>query len=432
MKLLIVPKPVLSSDLAVMSYCFRYQRGDDYLADQYPARMFDGIVNLPCLTVLEEIGLDGFTNGFPLFVPLNQFTLLSDVTLQCTQPPDKIIFLLNEQTPPDQMFLDCIEKLKAAGFRFAVERVKDYEAMRPIIEMCDFVFISFKHNSKDVIANYRNTMRMFPKHTFVASDVNDISVFDRIRSGGFKFFEGRFYSVPVTRGHNTIAPVKVNRIQLINIVREPDFAIEEVVKVVRQDPSLSISLLKLVNSPYLGLSQKINSIQQAVALLGQTEVRKWVTTATSGLLAEDKPDELTRLSLFRAKFAENLARHFEMAIHAPGLFLMGLFSILDVVLEMPMNEALKIISVSENIHEALVFGEGNYSNVLKFINAYEAADWSESNRLMALHDLNVEDVFTAYMDTVRWYASIASATVNGDEEADKDKDKNKNKNKKKK
>ena len=408
MKLLIVPKPVLSSDLAVLSYCFRYQRGDHYLADQYPARLFDGIVNLPCLTVLEDIGLEGFTNGLPLFVPLNQFTLLSDVTLQCTQPPDKVIFLLDENTSPEPIFIECIKKLIDVGFRFAVENIKNYTKMRPIIDLCDYIFISFRFDSEKVSAGFPNIRRQFPKHTFVAADVNNIAVFDRIRTSGFDFFEGQFYNIPVTRGHNTIAPVKVNRIQLINIVREEDFAIEEVVKVVSQDPSLSISLLKLVNSPYLGISQKISSIQQAVAMLGQTEVRKWVTTATSGLLAEDRPDELTRLSLMRAKFAENLARHFEMAIHAPGLFLMGLFSILDVVLEMPMKEALNIVSVSENIQDALIYEEGDYYNVLRLVKTYESADWSETNRLIAIHNLDVEDVFHAYINTVKWYSSIAA------------------------
>ncbi|MCL2398641.1 MAG: HDOD domain-containing protein [Defluviitaleaceae bacterium] len=406
MKLLIVPKPVLTSILELESYCFRYQRGDDYLADQYAVRLFDGVINLPSLDVLEDVGLNGFTNGAPLFVPINHFTLLSDVTLQCTQPADKIIFLLGDEVPAESIFTDCIKKLRKSGYRFAVENIKDYSAKQSIVELCDFIFISFRLNNKKVMEEYRGIMRQYPKHTFIASDVNDINVFNSIRSGGFAFFEGRFYKVPVNKGHNTIAPVKVNRIQLMNIVREPDFSIEEVVKVVSQDTSLSISLLKLVNSPYMGLSQKVKSIQHAVAMLGQTEVRKWVTTATSGLLADDKPDELTRLSLVRAKFSENLSRHFEMAIHAPALFLMGLFSILDIVLEMSMAEAFKIISVTENIYDALVFGEGDFAKVIHFVKAYEAADWSEVNRLMTLHKLNVEDVFHAYMDTVRWYSSI--------------------------
>jgi len=411
MKLLITPKPVLRSDYSIMSYCFRYQRGEDYLADQAPSRLFDGIINLPCLTVLEDVGLDGFTNGFPLFVPLNRFTLLSDVSLQCTQPPEKVIFLLDENTTPEPMFVDCIEKLKQKGFRFAVENIKNYDLMRPIIDLCEFILISFKYDSEKAMASYDNIMRRFPRHSFIASDVNTNAVFDSIRNSGFACFEGRFYNIPVTKGNTSISPVKINRIQLINIVRQPDFAIEEAAKVVSQDTALSISLLKLVNSPYLGLRQKVKSIQHATAMLGQSEVRKWVTTATTGLLAEDKPDELTRLSLIRAKFAENLSKSFEMAIHAPGLFLMGLFSILDVVLEMPMVEALKIISVSENIYDALIFNEGNYAMVMNFIKVYESADWSEVNRLMTIHNLDVEKIFHAYIEAIRWYATIVSADV---------------------
>jgi len=409
MKLLIIPKPVLDNELAIMSYCFRFQRGGEFLeGGQHPARRFEGVINLPCLTVLEEVGLNGFTNGMPLFVPLNKFALLSDVSLQCTQPPDKIVFLLDAQVPPEEPFLSCIKSLRKLGYRFAIENVTNYTHLKPVIDLCEFILISFRYN-QDGVSVFNEVSRQFRKHQFIASDVNDAKLFERIKHVGFDCFEGRFYSIPVTRGHNTIAPVKVNRIQLMNIVREPDFAIEEVVKVVRQDPSLSISLLRLVNSPYIGLSQKIKSIQHAVALLGQVEVRKWVTTATSGLLAEDRPDELTRLSLVRAKFAENLAPHFEMAIHSQSLFLMGLFSILDVVLEMPMAKALEIVSVSEPIMEALVFLEGDFGKVFKLILSYEAADWNEVNRQLTLSNVHCEDLYAAYIDTVRWYDAIAQA-----------------------
>ena len=403
---MIVPKPVLDREMTIAAYCFRYQRGDEYLGDQ-PARLLDGVINLPCLTILEEIGLNGFTNGNTLFVPINKFTLLSDVTLQCSQPSDKIIFLLDENLPPEDMFLDCIKVLREKGFRFAVEKVRNYEYMRPVIELCDYIMISFKFGDMGSLEEYKQVSRQYRKHLFIATDVDKIDVFQKIRYSGFDNFEGQFYNVPANTGHNTIAPVKVNRIQLINIVREPDFSIEEVVGVVSKDPSLSFSLLKLVNSPYLGLSQKIKSIQHAVAMLGQTEVRKWVTTATTGLLADDKPDALTRVSLVRARFAENLARYFEMAIHAPGLFLMGLFSVLDVVLEMDMEEALKIISVSERIHDALVHGKGDYASVLQLIQQYEAANWTEVNRLMTLSKVRVEDVFKSYIEAVRWYDTIA-------------------------
>jgi len=379
--------------------------------DTQPERQFDAVINLPCLELLEKVGLNGFTNGNPLFVPINMFTLLSDVTRQCTQPPDKIVFLLDGQMSTEDIFIDNIKKLKEKGFRFAVENVNDYDSMRPVIDLCDFIFINFKRN-RDGMSEYQRASQQYGKRTFIATNVNDIETFERIRYSGFSCFEGKFYSLPVnTKGHNSISPVKINRIQLINIVRKEDFAIEEVVKIVSRDPSLSISLLKLINSPYLGLSQKVKSIQQAVALLGQTEVRKWVTTATAGLLAEDKPQEITRVSLLRAKFCENLARHFEMGIHAPALFLMGLFSILNVVLEMPMENALKVVRVSDTIHEALVHGSGEFARVMELTLSYEAADWREVKRIITLNGIHGEDVFKAYIDAVQWYDSITSVSI---------------------
>jgi EAL and modified HD-GYP domain-containing signal transduction protein len=249
-------------------------------------------------------------------------------------------------------------------------------------------------------------------------------VFNNIKRSGFNCFEGKFYSKPVVKSQMGIVPIKVNRIQLLNIVRDEEFDISEVVKVVGQDPSLSVSLLKFVNSPYLGISQKIQTIQHAVAMLGQTEVRKWVTTATSGALADDKPDEVTKLSLMRAKFAENLAPRFEMAIHSPGLFLMGLFSVLDVILEMPMEEALKIVTVSDKIQQALVSLEGDFAKVLGLIYTYEQADWNELNRLMIVHKLDVEGVVDSYIEAAKWYTTIvaddgdeADGTAAADEKA---------------
>jgi EAL and modified HD-GYP domain-containing signal transduction protein len=245
--------------------------------------------------------------------------------------------------------------------------------------------------------------------SFIAADVHDMSLFTQLQRERYHLFEGNFYSVPLPKGYNTLAPVKVNSIQLLNLIRNEDFEIDEVAKIVGQDPSLSISLLKFINSPYLGLSSRVKTIQHAVAMLGQKEVRKWVTTAVSGALASDKPDEITKLSLMRAKFAENLAPHFEMAIDAQSLFMMGLFSILDVVLDMPIEKALEIVAVSEKIADALINRGGDYGNIMMFITVYETANWNEVSRLMVINKIEPEQVFEAYIGAAQWYGSIMAA-----------------------
>ncbi|MDR2166810.1 MAG: HDOD domain-containing protein [Clostridiales bacterium] len=395
--------------MSVMAYCFRHESAHNYVADA-PSRLFDGVVSLPGLQILENIGLNAFTNGEALFVPVSHFSLLADLSLQCTQPPEKVIFLLDNKIPPEEPFLGCMRALIDKGFSFAIENVADFDRMHPVVEMCEYIKLGFRFNM-DNVQLFNKISRKYRKHVFIATDVNSIEMYNDLQKTGFYYFEGRFYRLPVPKGPSTISPVKINRIQLLNTVRQPDFEIEEVVKIVERDPSISISLLKLVNSPHLGISQKIKGIQQAVALLGQAEVRKWVTTVIAGLLADDKPGELTRLALLRAKFAENMARHFEMAMQANTLFLMGLFSILDAALNLPMDEALKLIQVDDEVYDVLANQKGRFMPVLDFIVAYESADWNTCKNIMAINNIDPGEVFKAYIDTVEWYDVIVSTII---------------------
>lgn len=410
MKLLIIPKPMFNSEMAVMSYCFRYQK-ENALINNNMVKDLDGAMNSPCMEVLKMVGLEAVTIGLPIFVPINKFSLLADLENQCNEPPEKVVFLINEKLPPEEPFISKIKNLKALGYRFAAEKIYNYNKMAPVIGLCDFIFISCSVvNFRDITKRLSDIYRHIK---FIATDVNAVDLFNIIKYDRFEMFEGKFYSIPITKGQNTISPIKVNYIQLINLSRREDFDINDVAKVVSQDTALSLSLLRLVNSPYMGLTQKIKTINHAVAMLGQKEVRKWITTAVSGLLAGDKPDEITKLSLMRAKLAENLSAKFEMAVHAESLFMMGLFSILDVVLDMPLQEVFKIINVSDKIYDALVNMNGEFAKILEFIYTYETADWNEVSRLMIINNLSSEEIFDAYTEATLWYSSIISTDVEG-------------------
>ena len=141
-------------------------------------------------------------------------------------------------------------------------------------------------------------------------------------------------------------------------------------------------------------------------MLGQRELKKWINTAVVNVLYADKPNEIMRLSLLRAKFAENLAKSFEMALKADELFLLGLFSVLDVILEKPMSEALKDVQVSKDVYSALVERKGKLVPVLEFVEYYESADWMEVSRRMLLHKIDMNVVYDSYIDALEWYRRI--------------------------
>ena len=141
-------------------------------------------------------------------------------------------------------------------------------------------------------------------------------------------------------------------------------------------------------------------------MLGQRELKRWINTAVTKELCADRPSEITRLSLLRAKFAENLAPCFQMAGLSSELFLMGLFSVLDIILDKPMAEALELVKVSKMISDALISGKGNLAPVYEFILEYEDASWQEVSRQMVLLNIEMDDVYDAYVKSLQWYRDL--------------------------
>jgi EAL and modified HD-GYP domain-containing signal transduction protein len=244
--------------------------------------------------------------------------------------------------------------------------------------------------------------------TSVYTHINNKDLFKELQGRYSGMFEGHFYRTPLTKGKHEVSPLQVNLINLLNKVRDENFEFDEISNIIQRDPVLTVSLLRLVNSAYFALKEKVKSINQAVVMLGQTEIRKWITTAVARLLGADRPSEVTRLALIRARFAEELAIKFCMEEESQSLFLMGLFSVLDAILDMPIDEALDMVRVSEEIREALVEHKGKYSTIFQFIMEYEAANWNVVSRLLILSDLETEDIYEAYVNAMIWYSDIIS------------------------
>jgi EAL and modified HD-GYP domain-containing signal transduction protein len=156
----------------------------------------------------------------------------------------------------------------------------------------------------------------------------------------------------------------------------------------------------------MAMNSEITSIIHAAAMLGQNELKRGINTAVTKELCADKPSEITRLVMIRAKFAENLAESFEMAMMAQELFIMGLFSALDIMLDKTMEEALKMVQVSKKVSDALLNGEGEFAKVLNFIKVYEDADWTEVSRILVLDNMDMDKVYDAYLNALKWYRDL--------------------------
>lgn len=406
MDLLIVPVPIFTKDTAVEAYIFRYHSGNDILESR-KIQFNDSIVPPP-FEMLKVVDVEIFTAGKPIFVPITSYMLLTNPDKQCNQPPEKIIFLLDGSIPAEDEYTESIKRLKSLGFRFAIQKIESVEPYVEILKLCDYILFDCRIiGQKEQQLLRALTIRDFKNLSAVYTHIPTKELFDELVLKAPGWYEGKFYRTPLTKGKTDVSPLQVNLINLLNVVRDEDFEFNHVAGIIAKDPALSVALLTLVNSAYFGSrDNKIKSINQAVTLLGQKEVRKWITTAVAKLMGSDKPSEITRLSLIRARFAECLAAKFGMQGDTDSLFLMGLFSVLDAILDKPMAEALELVHVSEDISDALVGRKGKYFPIFDFILAYESANWNHISRELILRELSSSDVYDAYLNALCWYRDI--------------------------
>ncbi len=401
--------PLFDEKMAVKAYSVFIQK-DNYLLNPFSVGTgrFDGASRIDALELLEKVGYETLAGDAMIFIPTNNVSIFADVDPQTSAPHEKICFLIDNSVPPLPSYIARLQELHDKGFKLGIRKlpITEFENYREVLKLMDFVFLNSKKVAIDKARIYFG--KIFPNVSLCAGNIDTMEDFEKLReNGGYTYYEGDFYRVPITQGkHEEVAPLKMTYIELLNTVNNPNFELTEAADVISKDTALTIRLLEMVNR--MTVNSGITTIRHAAAMLGQKELKKWINTAVANELYADKPGEMTRLSLLRAKFAENLATNFEMAIKKDELFLMGLFSILDSILNKPMTEALDLMKVSDDIRKALVDNSGALAPVYEFIKNYECANWLEVSRTMLIGNIKLEDVQAAYDNALIWYKDLTT------------------------
>ncbi|MBP3261834.1 EAL and HDOD domain-containing protein [Pseudobutyrivibrio sp.] len=398
--------PLFYEDMSVASYCLYAQKENMYERPHLLiAGKYDGAGSIVGLEVFDSVSEDDLVANCSIIVPINNISLFSNIEQQLTGFDGRIVLLIDQTIKPEESYNKRLQDLKSKGFKLALKDLPIASLDEFKFMMDDFDLLLINSDTGDVIEQAREFRKVLPKIDLCAENLHSKEEFESAKESGlFKVFEGTFFRVPINTGDTEVAPIKINYLKLMKVINEPDFDLDDVANVISQDPALTIELLKIANK--LTINSNIRSIAQATALLGQKELRRWLNTTLLNELAAGKPNEITRLSLVRARFAENLAPIFDYAMRKDELFLMGLFSLLNLILDMPMDKALEQVGVSNEIKKALVSDDGIFAPQLEFLLSYEAGDWQEVSRLMVLHDIEMDDVYEAYVEALKWYGSM--------------------------
>lgn len=406
MTMLMTLIPLFDENMTVRAYSLFTQKQNKFLNTRaLGTGEMDGVAQLEGLEIIESMGLDTIASDKEVFIPINKISIFADIESQCTAHQGKVAFLIDDTILPEDIYVNRLLELKKAGFNLAIRKleVKQYQQYARILQYVDYMFLDYKRINMDSARIF--FAKMYPQIKLCAGNIDTQETFEKLKTtGGYQFYEGEFYRTPVNKGEHHVAPLKINYIELLNMVNNIDFELTEAANIIGRDTALAIDLLKMVNR--VSRNSEIISIKYAAAMLGQKELKRWINTVVANKLYSNKPNEVTRLSLLRAKFAENLASSFGLAMKTQELFLMGLFSVLDIIMEQSIEEALKVIHVSKDIEDVLLRGKGVLAPVYEFMINYENANWQEVSRLMVLENLPMDDVSKAYIGALEWYRDL--------------------------
>ena len=391
--------PFFDRNMSVSAYSL-FTRKNNFLMNPslLGSRQFDGAAYVDGLELIQELGTTTLSGGKPIFVSLNNISIFSSLESECKNTNHAPILLIDQTFPPVSMYTDRIRELREFGYHFAIRNlpVHCYEDYAPILSQMDYILIDCQ--KIDAVKASFYFRKLYPDICICASNIPDMETFGKLSPAEtISLFEGTFFRMPVT-------PLKINYISLLNLMEEDDFDLTKAADIISQDTALIISLLRLANTR--SFNSEITSVRVAVSMLGQKDLTRWIQTTVIEKLCSDKPNELMRLSLLRAKFAENLAPVFGMAMRSQELFLTGLFSILDIILDCSMEEALSMVRVSGKIRTALLEHTGSLAEVLHFIVKYESAEWQEVSRQLVLKNIEIPDVSHAWVSSLQWYAKL--------------------------
>lgn len=400
MEVFVARQPIFMRNKKVLGYELLYRSG---VQNYYEHLNGDQATSDVITNSFSIIGMDILTGGKRAFVNFTQNLLKKEIVTLV--PPNSTVVEILEDVIPDGEIIEVCRKLKKSGYMLALDDFASYHQITPLIDLADIIKVDFLKATPE----FRRALPQIlgnDKIKFLAEKVETLSDYQEALDSGYSYFQGYYFSKPEIFSGQDLAPYKMNYLRIIQEVNHSSGDFDRIEAIVKQDVSLSYKLLRLVNSAAFGLNAKINSIKYALVLLGIKEFVKWITLLSLRGLGEDKPDELMVASLLRARFAELLAPKVCMEDASSDLFLMGMFSMIDALLDRPLPEIMDELPISKDIKAALLGEDNALRRVYELILAYERGDWQTFSAKTERFKLEEAEISQIYIDSLKWVRQI--------------------------
>ncbi|MDQ6951308.1 MAG: HDOD domain-containing protein [Mariprofundales bacterium] len=346
---------------------------------------------------LMDIGLDKLSGHHKVHIDATGSFLIDDLLEQL--PPDTVSFELLSGTPITGELLDGIKKLKSQGYTIVLDDYINSSQLAAAIELADVVKLHYAI-SHHCLKEELQQIRKYPVKLLI-DGVDRHEIFEECKALNFDFYQGQFFCQPDLIKGKSLPENKMAVLRALQKVMGAE-AIDEIEDVVKQDVALSYRLLKHINSAAFGMKREITSIGQALTLLGLKNIRRWLSLLSLASLGENKPSELIKISLLRGRALELVADYLQLKNRA-DYFVLGMFSVLDALLDRPMREAVEDIALPQAVRDGLLDAKSDMGKLLNLIRFVEYNEWQQVEAMcLIMPDFDAHQMMQCYLQAIHW------------------------------
>lgn len=321
-------------------------------------------------------------------------------------PANRVVAEIQSGVVVDDAVIEACCALKNAGYRIALDGFRVDDSRQSIVHLADYLKVDLKscgwQDIPDLVGpdHWKNAV-------LLAANVESREDFDLARKGGFQLFQGFFFRKPESLRTRTAPTNRIIYLRLLQAVMQQELDWDRVEDLIKSDPTLYYRLLRFLNSPLFGIRGEVRSVRQAFTLMGEDELRRWCRLAGMFEMSKGRPGELLLSALVRARFAELLGARVEH--HGADLFLLGVLSMMDAILEVPMSAVIEGLPLDERARQLLLEHDGELAPLFELTSAIEAGMWQLVVRWC--REIGVPEDFAAgcYGQAMEWAQSLAAS-----------------------
>jgi EAL and modified HD-GYP domain-containing signal transduction protein len=390
-------QPILTADEKVFGYELLFRDG----VENYFRSHDSDAASRSTLDSSLLLGLDVLCDKHYAFVNCTRDVLVKDYAVLL--PPRQTVIEVLESVRPDEIVISACQRLKQAGYLIALDDFVANGPREPLTQMADILKVDLRSTAPE---QQEAIMRCYgSRHRVLAEKVETREEFHAARSRGFLYFQGYFFRRPEVLSARDIPRNLANYLRMLQEVSRPELDLKTIEKLVKSEVSLCYRLLRYLNSARFCFGNEIHSVRHALTMLGEREIRRWVQLVATMGAGQTKSSELVQSALVRGRFCELLAP--KVAHGGSDLFLLGLISLMDVILEIPMPEVLQKLPLDQAIKNVILGGPSHLRAIFRLMLAQESGEWPAAAELARLLHLSPDQTAEAYWEAMEWARRVS-------------------------